>query len=108
MNIILNHFKEPHLVILIFKQSQNFNTKEFNAHKNYYKNLKGFVEAVYYGKVMNDNSIGVIIRSSCADDFEKIIENDPAVKSNIFHLQQIIPLTDNFIENSKLKPSYQS
>ncbi|GAA5087378.1 hypothetical protein GCM10023210_10130 [Chryseobacterium ginsengisoli] len=90
MNICPIQYKEPHLVILIFKQLNGFNLK---SHEEYYKGLKGSVEMMQYGEVMNDNAVCTILRSSEADALEKIIENDPSIQSGTCDLQQIIPLT---------------
>ena len=103
MNICFENYKEPHLIILIFKKLSNPTKTQLEAHEEYYRNLKGSVETVHYGEVMNDEAVCAILRSSEAETFEKIIENDPMIQSNALHIHQIIPLSGNYMQHLKSK-----
>ena len=66
-------------------------------HLSYYKNLYTHKKIVRYGKVLNDDSICILLNVSSDLDFEQLIISDPAY-DKLFEIVKVTPfVNDDFI-----------
>ena len=90
----LNRYKQPHEVIIVLRKitghSSRYNYKYLRMHLNYYKTMQEQKRIIRYGKILNDDSVCVILKVSSNVDFENIILNDPAI-NKLFELVDAIP-----------------
>jgi uncharacterized protein YciI len=94
-------FAQQHEVMVILKKKQNYFLEDENAlritHLGYYKNLYAHKKIARYGKVLNDDSICILLNVSSDLDFEQLIINDPAF-DKLFEITRVIPfVNDDFI-----------
>jgi uncharacterized protein YciI len=95
-------FAQQHEVMVILKKTkQNYFWENENAlmttHLNYYKNLYAHKKIVRYGKVLNDDSICILLNVSSDQDFEQLIISDPAF-DKLFEIVRVTPfVNDGFI-----------
>jgi hypothetical protein len=99
MNTNTDRYNKPHMVVVIFeKPSDVLKNGKYDAeilcHENYYKTLKGAADVIYYGEVMNEKAVCVIMKIANDSVFEKIIGNDPALKSGLYKIKQVIPFVN--------------
>ncbi|MDB5115178.1 MAG: hypothetical protein JWQ79_670 [Mucilaginibacter sp.] len=96
----INHYNGSHYVLLTLeKDTRVENTCSsptgLNSHLQYYQRLRKSGKLISYGEVMNRPAICIILLVSSADDFEQIIQNDPALKSGAFKIENIMPFINN-------------
>ena len=94
-------FAQRHEVMVILKKIQNRFSEDEDAlmimHLNYYKNLYTLKKVIRYGKVLNDDSICILLNVSSDLDFEQVITGDPAF-DKLFEIVRVMPfINDDFM-----------
>jgi uncharacterized protein YciI len=89
-----NKFNTPHFVALTFlkKDGQQANlAADVIHHRAYYEQFKIKKKLLFYGEVLNESALYIVISVSSDDEFEQIISNDPCINSNVFELKAVTP-----------------
>ncbi|SHN27608.1 hypothetical protein [Mucilaginibacter sp. OK098] len=94
-------FAQQHEVMVILKKKQNCFLENENVlmttHLVYYKNLYERKKIVRYGKVLNDDSICILLNVLSDLDFEQLIISDPAY-DKLFEIVKVTPfVNDDFM-----------
>lgn len=97
MNEAINYYDQPHYVMLQIEMANSRvgTPKDLSfilaAHHNYYKKLKRSKTIIFYGKIMNEPGICILLRVTSQYEFENIITHDPAIKDNVFNVKKAMP-----------------
>ncbi|MBB6108938.1 YCII-related domain-containing protein [Mucilaginibacter lappiensis] len=86
-------YKEPHHVMLFFEEKEILNEQHtcINERINYYENLKNRGKVLLSGNFWNQACNFIIVYVSSDTELEQIIDNDPAVRNNLFELVRAMP-----------------
>lgn len=85
-------YKEPHHVMLFFEEKEgNIEQPCINERINYYENLKNKGKVLMNGNFWNQARNFIILYVSSDTELEQIIDNDPAIRHNIFELVRAMP-----------------
>ncbi|MEZ2338297.1 YciI family protein [Mucilaginibacter sp. RCC_168] len=90
-------YKEPHHVMLFFEEKEITNEQHtcIRERISYYENLKNMGKVLLSGNFWNQARnfiiVYVIVYVSSDTELEQIIDNDPAVRNNLFELVRAIP-----------------
>ncbi|MDB5122064.1 MAG: hypothetical protein JWP94_193 [Mucilaginibacter sp.] len=95
----INHFSGSHYVFLTLEKDTTVDICSFPNnlinHLRYYEDLRESSKVIYYGEVMNQPAVCVILSVSSDNDFEQIISNDPALNSGAYKIKNIMPFVNN-------------
>jgi hypothetical protein len=94
----INYYNGSHYVLLTFeKDTRVENACSFDAisHLHYYERLRKSSKLISYGEVMNQPAVCILLLVNSSDDFERIIMNDPALKSGAFKIKSVMPFINN-------------
>ncbi|NOW97256.1 YciI family protein [Mucilaginibacter sp. SG564] len=86
-------YKAPHHVMLFFQEKEIANTQHafVNERISYYENLKNMGKVLLSGNFWNQARNFIIVYVSSDTELEQIIDNDPAVRNNVFELVRAMP-----------------
>ena len=86
-------YKEPHHVMLFFEEKEITNAQHtcIKERINYYENLKNMGKVLLSGNFWNQARNFIIVYVSSDTELEQIIDNDPAVRNNLFELVRAMP-----------------
>jgi len=86
-------YKEPHHVMLFFEEKETSNAQQtcINERISYYENLKKMGKVLLSGNFWNQARNFIIVYVSSDTELEQIIDNDPAVRNNLFELVRAMP-----------------
>ncbi|SDP48169.1 YCII-related domain-containing protein [Mucilaginibacter sp. OK268] len=86
-------YKEPHHVMLFFEEKEITNTQHtcINERISYYENLKKMGKVLLSGNFWNQARNFIIVYVSSDTELEQIIDNDPAIRNNLFELVRAMP-----------------
>lgn len=94
MNNFENKFSTPHFVALKFfkkDQQRELSRDEVTLHRAYYQQLEIKNKLIFYGDILNEAALYIVVSVSCDDEFEQIIAKDPGINSSIYELKAITP-----------------
>lgn len=86
-------YKEPHRVMLFFEEKEGNSIEQpcIKERVNYYENLKNKGKVLMSGNFWNQARNFIILYVSSDTELEQIIDNDPAIRHNIFELVRAMP-----------------
>jgi uncharacterized protein YciI len=86
-------YKEPHHVMLFFEEKEIINPQHtcINERIDYYENLKNMGKVLLSGNFWNQARNFIIVYVSSDTELEQIIDNDPAIRNNLFELVRAMP-----------------
>jgi uncharacterized protein YciI len=86
-------YKEPHHVMLFFEEKQMTNVHPtcIKERINYYENLERLGKVLLSGNFWNQARNFIIVYVSSDTELEQIIDNDPAIRNNVFELVRAMP-----------------
>ena len=98
-----NRFDAPHFVAMtLVKQAKDeaFSMTDYIQHKAYYHQPEMKNKVVFYGEVLNQATIYIVIYVKSDEEFEQIIINDPGINARLYELKTITPFNSNVIETA--------
>jgi hypothetical protein len=96
----INYYDGSHYVLLTFEKDtrvENACSYSIDAisHLHYYERLRKSSKLISYGEIMNQPAVCVLLLVNSSDDFERIVMNDPALKSGAFKIKSVMPFINN-------------